>query len=243
LRHAFLGDIHGNLEGLRAVLSDIGTQAIDTVLCLGDIVGYGANPAECVEAIRSAGYDTVAGNHDIAAAGQLSLAQFNEYARAAIIWTREHLSQDDKDWLANLSLVKHLQGFSIVHSSLDHPEEFNYVDSVLEAAACFARMQNPICVVGHSHIPLVFIEDDPKSLPRYTLELAQPIPVEGRMIVNPGSAGQPRDEDPRASYCIYDTENEQITFRRVSYDIAAAASKMRAAGLPELLAFRLEIGR
>ena len=243
MRHAFFGDIHANLEALKAVLADMITQRIDDMYCLGDIVGYGANPSECIAIIRDLACPTVGGNHDAAAAGKLAVDQFNEYARAAIIWTRRHLSQEETDWLLALPLIRHFPDYSIVHSSLDDPGDFNYVDSVVEAAACFRKMQRPLCFIGHSHVPVVFFEDEPQALPRYTLSLDQTIQIEGRMIVNPGSVGQPRDEDPRAAYCIYDSDEMQITFRRVGYDTAAAAGKVRAAGLPELLAFRLEIGR
>lgn len=243
MRYAFVGDIHGNLEALQAVLADLQTQKADEILCLGDVVGYGADPSECLRVIREVASHTVAGNHDHAASGKLPMWQFNEYAWAAIIWTTDHLTEDEKNWLAQLPLVVHRESFSIVHSSLDNPDEFNYIESVHDALACFEAMKEPLCFIGHSHMPVVFFEGDRRTGPRYELDLEKPVSVQGRMIINPGSVGQPRDDDPRAAYCIYDTDAESITFRRITYDVSVAANKVRAAGLPELLAFRLEIGR
>ena len=243
MRHAFVADIHANLEAFQAVLADINLQKIDRIYCLGDIVGYGADPSRCLALVRELSRHTVAGNHDYAAAGKIPCDLFNEYARAAIFWTRDHLSEEERTWLGELPLVVHEEAFSLTHSSLDRPEDFSYIDTLAEASACFAVMQKPLCLIGHSHVPVIFFELAPNSEPTYELNVERPIPVRGKMIVNVGSVGQPRDEDPRAAYCIYDTDSQTMTIRRVTYDVAAAANKVRAAGLPELLAFRLGIGR
>ena len=243
MRYAFIADIHGNLEALLAVLADLDRQQISVILCLGDIVGYGADPIRCIAVVRERAMHVVAGNHDYAAAGKISCDEFNEFARAAIAWTRRHLSEEEKDWLRQLPLIVHLDDFSMVHSSLHRPEEFNYIESAHDAAECFREMQKPLCFVGHSHVPVVFFDSGKSPIPPYRLDLVNPVPVEGRMIVNVGSVGQPRDEDPRAAYCIYDSDASTVEIRRVTYEIEAAADKVRAAGLPELLAFRLRLGR
>jgi len=241
MRHAFFGDIHGNLDAFEAIAADIKAQNVDSTYCLGDIVGYGAQPSECLALIRQMGSPTVAGNHDFAAAEKIPLTHFNDFARAAMLWTRDHLSVDERAWLADLPLVRHLEDFTLVHATLVQPELFYYIETIEDARDCFRLMEKPLCFIGHSHLPVVFIEH-PDAID-YQLDFGEPIPVASRMIVNPGSVGQPRDEDPRAAYCIYDTEQQSLVFRRVSYDIASAARKVREAGLPEILAFRLEIGR
>jgi len=243
LRYAFIADIHGNLDALLAVLADLDGQQIDEIACLGDIVGYAADPARCIAVVRERARHVVAGNHDYAAAGRISCEEFNEFARSAIMWTRRQLSDEEKEWLGQLLLVMHLDAFSIVHSSLWRPEDFNYIESGQDAAECFREMQKPLCFVGHSHVPVVFFDTSASVMPLYRLDLSSPVLVEGRMIVNVGSVGQPRDEDPRAAYGIYDSDANTVLIRRVTYDIEAAADKVRAAGLPELLAFRLRLGR
>jgi len=243
LRYAFIADIHGNLVALLAVLADLDHQEIGTILCLGDIVGYAAEPARCIAVVRERAKHIVAGNHDYAAAGEISCDEFNEFARAAIIWTRRQLSEEEKDWLRQLPLIVHVDQFSMVHSSLHRPEDFNYIESGHDAAECFREMQEALCFVGHSHVPAVFFDTGKSLIPSYRLDLTSTVPVEGRMIVNVGSVGQPRDEDPRAAYCIYDSDANTVEIRRVTYDTEAAADKVRAAGLPELLAFRLKLGR
>ena len=243
MRHAFLADIHANLEAFQAVLADLDTQTIDDTFCVGDIVGYGADPSKCLALIREIALRTVAGNHDYAAAGKIPYDLFNEYARAAILWTRDQLTEEERTWLGELPLVVHEEAFTLTHSSLDRPEKFDYIETLAEASACLQMMEKPLCFVAHSHVPIVFFQCAEGAEPAYERDIDKPIRVKGKMIVNVGSVGQPRDEDPRAAYCIYDTDSQAITIRRVNYDIATAANKVRAAGLPELLAFRLGIGR
>jgi len=243
LKHALFGDIHGNSDALTAVLSDIQSRHSDNIYCLGDIVGYGAEPRECLGRIRDLACPTVAGNHDIAGAANVPLDDFNEYARKAIYWTRQQLTDEDRAWLSELPFVIHYEVFSMVHSSLSHPEAFPYILSDADADRCFARMETPLCFIAHSHVPLAFFDAVPGRPAGHQVDFTDPMAVRGKMIVNPGSVGQPRDGAPQAAYCIYDDTTQHITFRRVEYDVAEAARKVRAAGLPELLAWRLEIGR
>jgi diadenosine tetraphosphatase ApaH/serine/threonine PP2A family protein phosphatase len=240
MRYALLGDIHGNTEALREVFADIEIIGVDKLICLGDIVGYGAEPVECLREVRSRKMDAILGNHDSAAVGTTPLDYFNDYARTAVVWAAERLKDDDKNFLKDLPLTRDYNGFTVVHSSLDAPHEWNYVVDTLAARKCFEPLAERICFIGHSHQPLVFTESGSISWGRET-EIA--IRNDSRYIINVGSVGQPRDGDPRASYGIYDTDAMRVEIRRVAYDIRTTQSKILSAELPRFLAFRLEIGR
>lgn len=240
MRFAIFGDIHGNLEALDSVLEECDKCSIDHYLCLGDIVGYGANPEECVERVRSIGSLAVCGNHDHAVVGAQNLNYFNAHARDAVIWTSQHLSASSKSWLRSLSLVEHLPDFSIVHGSLHSPELFNYVQTIKDADYNFRQMDRPLLFLGHSHYPLAFFDTAPMT---YTLDPVIPLDLSVKTVVNVGSVGQPRDEDPRSCFAIYDSEAGLIELRRVDYDIEATARKIIAAGLPQTLALRLTLGK
>lgn len=240
MRYAIFGDIHGNLEAMTAVREAMAGLAVDEYLCLGDVVGYGANPEECLRLVRELGALTIAGNHDHAAIGMLDITYFNQYAHDAALWTRGQLSEDSRAWLAERPFVAHLEGFSIVHGSLQAPELFNYVQTIKDAEFNFRLMDKPLLFLGHSHQPLAFFDTDPMT---YTLEPQIPIDSAVKTIVNVGSIGQPRDEDPRAAFCVYDEEKGEATIHRVEYDIKAAADKIVAAGLPQALALRLSLGK
>lgn len=240
MRYAIFGDIHGNLEALDAALDVMAHQRIDEFLCLGDIVGYGANPEECVNRIREVGALTICGNHDHAVIGMLDIAYFNQYARQAALWTGEHLSQESKDWLARLPFVEHAEHFSLVHGSLQAPELFNYVQTVKDAEMNFNLMDAPLLFLGHSHQPLAFFNTEPMT---YTLDPEFDVPDDAKCIVNVGSVGQPRDEDPRGCFAIYDDEAHIVTLKRFEYDVDKAAKKIMEAGLPQALAMRLSLGK
>lgn len=241
MRFALLSDIHGNLEALEAVLRDIANQgSIDAYFCLGDIVGYGADPESCLERITSLSCIAVAGNHDHAAIGCLDPSYFNDYARHAALWTRAQLSAGATQYLRSLSLVVHTNSFSVVHGSLHSPELFNYIQNVKDAERNFSRMDNSLLFVGHSHQPQSFYRSNP-MLYSYGYEIS--IYPQCKTIVNIGSVGQPRDDDPRASYAIYDEESAKVTICRVNYDIDKAADKILSAGLPDALALRLSLGK
>lgn len=240
MRFAVFGDIHGNLEALEAVLAECSRRSIDQYLCLGDIVGYGANPEDCVRRVREVGALCVCGNHDHAVIGAQDLSYFNVHARDAVIWTSKHLSDATKEWLKGLSLVEHLAGFSIVHGSLHSPELFNYVQTIKDADYNFRQMDRPLLFLGHSHYPLAFFDTAPMT---YTLDPTIPLDPSVKTVVNVGSVGQPRDEDPRSCFAVYDDSKALVELIRVEYDIEKAADKILRAKLPQTLALRLSLGK
>jgi len=240
MRFGIFGDVHGNLEALEAVLSAMKDLEVDEYLCLGDIVGYGANPEECVQRVRGLGALAIAGNHDHAAIGAQNLANFNRQARDAMLWTRDHISAGTRDWLRSLSLVECLDGFTIVHGSMHYPEAFNYVQTTRDAQHNFERMPQPLLFLGHSHFPFAFFNTDPMT---YTLDEVVPVNPSLWTVVNVGSVGQPRDEDPRAGFTVYDNRTGEARLHRTSYPVDQTMEKIMKAGLPHESALRLEKGR
>jgi len=243
VRYAFLGDIHGNIEALEAVLAAIKAEQVDKIVCLGDVVGYGAEPVRCIEIIRALGCDVIAGNHDWAAVGKVSIDAFNAYAKAAAIWTREQLTQEHKDWILTLPLTMTYEHCAVAHGTFHQPEAFNYIQTVFDAQQSFEALKKlnaRLGFLGHSHVPVGFFDTDPIT---YTLDGEIPMDEELAIMVNAGSVGQPRDENNKASFAVLDTEAKVANIRRVEYDIDAAANKIRAAGLPEILAARLYQGK
>lgn len=240
MRYAVIGDVHGNLEALQAVLEDVDEQGVDEVLCVGDVVGYGADPEACLELITQRCTVVVSGNHDFAASGQGSLEYFNPYARRALEWTAEQLSSQAQQYLSHLPLIARMNGFSLVHSSFFAPERFDYIFAPSQARVCFLKQTTPLAFFGHTHLPVAFFDTDPVS---YSLGPELVVNPEVKTLINVGSVGQPRDEDARACYALYDTDTGMVTLRRVKYNIEEAASKISKAGLPEILAERLFLGR
>jgi len=242
MRYALLSDIHANLESLLQVLHALRNESIDSYFCLGDIVGYGANPNECIEEIRNICGVCVAGNHDRASIGLISEDVFNEYAREAVIWTRAALGADGARYLKSLDLVFEHDSFTMVHGTLDAPGEFEYMLSPKNAAGTFPFMRGPVCFVGHSHICGTFIQDEGGRI-SYTAMPVVPIKNGCKYIINVGSIGQPRDNNPKAAYGIFDTVKMRVEIKRVSYDFLAAGEKIIKAGLPGYLADRIVKGR
>ena len=243
MRYLILSDIHANLPALEAVLAAAG--AVDAVWCLGDLVGYGPQPNECVERVRNLpGLRCVAGNHDWAALGKLSLTDFNPQARWAVEWTAQQLIPAHRAWLDGLPERIEEEGFTLVHGSPRHPI-WEYVLNSAVASENMAYFDTPACLVGHTHVAVIFLEPgrQHRAAPAIVPEPGQVFsyrPV--RAIINPGSVGQPRDGDPRASYALLDTEAGQIEYRRETYAIQETQERIRAAGLPERLALRLSYG-
>jgi predicted phosphodiesterase len=228
---AVISDLHANLEAVEATFSDIARQKVDEVLCLGDLVGYFANPNECVELIRSRGVRCVMGNHDRVAAGLAEPTNFGETARRAILWTRQELSDDNRRFLAGLPMTLALGELLLVHGALTpEPNVDLHVSSLARAeqslTALRDRFSARICLFGHTHRPMLYRLDDSSARAHKgegCLSLA------GHCLVNPGSVGQSRDADARASYVILDGEN--ATFRRVEFARAATLAKASHAGL------------
>jgi predicted phosphodiesterase len=241
VRFAIFSDIHANLEALEAVLEDARERKCTHFVCLGDVVGYNANPHECVERMRKMDCPIVKGNHDEQASLIESSRDFNELAEQAMAWTRDNLTADDKEWLRGLPLQRQAGDFTIVHATLDTPEQWGYVFNNLDAAASFTYQHTAVCFFGHTHVPMAFIRDD-NGIRRVRIERLQ-IEMSKKYFINAGSVGQPRDSDWRAAYCVYDTEENIVEQHRVKYDLATVQQKIVNAGLPRLLAERLAIGR
>src|SRR5437588_3329971 len=240
MRFAIFSDVHANLEALEAVLADARENKCTDFVCLGDVVGYNANPHECVAHIREMDCPIVKGNHDEQASLVESSRDFNEMAEAAIQWTRDNLSDADKEWLRALKLQRQVHDFTIVHATLDTPEQWGYVFNNLDAVASFTYQRTAVCFFGHTHVPMVFVRDE-----GVRSEAAEHIRIEPakKYFINAGSVGQPRDGNWRAAYCIYDVENKFVELLRLKYDLATAQKKIAKVGLPRLLAERLAMGR
>ncbi|MFQ5648608.1 MAG: metallophosphoesterase family protein [bacterium] len=242
MKYAIISDIHGNLEALESVLDEIERQSVDSVLCLGDVVGYGPNPNECVELVRQRAQVILAGNHDYAPIGKLDISYFNPWARTAIEWTRGKLLDSSVEFLLSLPLKLEVDGFTIVHSTPNQPEEWNYIITIGDAVKNFPEFQSQVCFIGHSHVPMVISLDEKDSC-RVVKE--NPLRLEDglRYIINVGSVGQPRDLNPRSSFGIFNCVENVFELFRVEYDIAETQRKIRASSLPDFLAERLEIGQ
>ena len=247
MRALILSDIHSNLEAFDAVLDDADALGgYDVIWFLGDLVGYGADPGACIARLRRLPHVAIAGNHDHAVTGKLNPDLFNAAARAAAIWTSAQLTGDERKYLAGLPEVRQVGPFTHVHGSLRDPA-LEYLISEPAALATFALLETPFCLVGHSHYPLVWTENNGRAGVEL-LDPSRPLQLDDqrRVIVNPGSVGQPRDGDRRASYLLYDSAEGAgagtLRHRRVEYDIAAAQSRILTAGLPESLARRLSEG-
>lgn len=242
MRHALISDIHANLEALEAVLRDIETQRVDSVHCLGDIIGYGSDPLPCLELVRHHCDTLLLGNHEHAALGHLDQEHLNPVAQISLTWTQGQLNDRAFSIIADCVMDRSMDTFRMVHSSPAQPVEWHYILTVGEADAAFRNFKEQICFVGHTHLPMIFTESTDGAHRRkvgYDFEPDE----ESRYIVNIGSVGQPRDNDPRSSYVVFDTEQQEINYRRVTYDIQRTQQKMQQAKLPAMLIDRLAAGR
>lgn len=240
MKYALLGDIHANQHALNAVLQDAASQHVTHYACLGDIVGYNANPVECLEKIRAICPISVRGNHDHYCSHDEKLDNFHPLAADVVAWTRKQLNEDQVAYLRSLRMVARVETFTMVHSTLDTPDAWGYVFDKLEADANFSYQTSTVCFFGHTHVPLAFEKADTIRFGLYTKIR---IGVGKKYFINVGSVGQPRDGDPRAAYVVYDMINNLVELRRVAYDIKAAQKNIIDAGLPSRLAARLAIGR
>jgi predicted phosphodiesterase len=240
MKFAIIADIHGNLEALNVVLADTREQKCTHYACVGDVVGYGANPKECLKIVRDMGMPCVKGNHDEYCSVDQQLDGFNAHAAEAVNWTRKQLSDDDRQWLRDLKYFRLVTSFSMVHATLDVPQRWGYVFDKLAAAASFTYQNTSVCFFGHTHVPVAFIRDTQVRGGTYSKFKVDP---SKKYFVNVGSVGQPRDNNPKAAYVVYDVDEGVIELRRLEYDIAAAQQKILDAGLPPRLAERLAYGR
>ena len=244
MRYAIISDIHSNLEALESVLGDMAHQNCGEVISLGDTVGYGGNPNECVELIRGMSVTSIIGNHDKVALGVEEPWNFNPVAREAALWTRDELSPGNKEHLASLPESEDYGNFIIVHGALSDPDK--YILGRHDAEPEFDLLgDRELCFFGHTHVAAAYARKDSevRNINVSPDKEGLYIQIEKQMkyLINPGSVGQPRDRDPRASYIVYDTEGT-VEFRRVAYDIESAQKKILDAGLNNMLAERLSYG-
>ncbi|MBK8931067.1 MAG: metallophosphoesterase family protein [Candidatus Promineifilaceae bacterium] len=241
MRVLIISDIHANLAAFEAVLAEAQNQW-DIIWCLGDLVGYGPDPNECVALLQTHPHISLSGNHDWAVLGKLDIQNFNREAQIAIRWTREAINTDTHDYLDALPPVRLEDRFTLAHASPRQPV-WEYILDSYTAAINFEHFETPYCLVGHTHVPIVFEETDPNHVafhrPDYTTER---LLADNRLIINPGSVGQPRDSDPRAAYALLDTDTNIWQFKRVDYPITITQDKMRQYGIPSRLIKRLEFG-
>jgi len=239
-KYAIFGDVHGNLEALNAVLESMKEEGVSDYACVGDIVGYGANPVECIEKIRALGCKVVLGNHDAGAVGRTDIRFFNSAAREAVEWSREALDGTSASFLSALPYVARTECFTLVHATLGNPEDWTYIFSRFEAESYFRYQEDPVCFVGHTHIPCCFSTNTSPGFSRARTIHLKP---DAKYIINVGSVGQPRDGIPLSCYVTYDPAENLVRFVRVPYDVATTQRKIIEAGLPHVLAMRLEWGR
>ena len=240
MKYALLGDIHANLEALEVVLQDAKEHGVTKYACVGDVVGYNANPVECMNIVRELGCTTVRGNHDHYCSHAENLNGFHPLAADVVDWTRKQLNAEQQDWLRKLKFVAPVESFTIVHSTLDTPEMWGYVFDKLEAEANFNYQTTTLCFYGHTHVPLAFEKSDTV---RFGLYSKIKVMLGKKYFINVGSVGQPRDGDPRAAYVIFDMINNTVELRRIPYDIQKTQKKILDAGLPGRIAARLAVGR
>ena len=243
LRSLIVSDVHGNLEALRSVIGDAEQRGgFDQIWSLGDIVGYGPNPAECIDLIRR--YDTkgIAGNHDLAMIGKVKTDSFSKDSTASIRWATLQITFEQFSYLLDLPQRMEAEGFTMVHGSPREPFWREYLITPESAAASFQHIATDYCLVGHSHRSFV-CRPQGESAVFEEVTLDTPLALEGhKAIVNPGSVGQPRDRDPRASYAVFDSAEQTLTHHRVQYDVSATQAGMLEAGLPRYLIERLAVG-
>lgn len=240
MRYALIADVHGNLEALEAVLLSVEKEKIDQILCVGDIVGYGADPIECIHLVKDKCSKSICGNHDSAAIGVTDIDFFNPFAKEAVLWTSERLSEEEINYLASLKLVEREDNFTMVHATLDSPRDWGYILNTFDAAVTFQLQTDPVCFIGHSHVPVAYQKKENFISGHRFISKIEP---DSQYIINVGSVGQSRDGDPRASYVIYDKKMQTLRLKRVEYDISKTQKKILDAGLPQILADRLSIGR
>lgn len=230
---AIISDIHSNLEALQAALDYIDNKNIESIYCLGDIVGYGPNPNECIELIRERCRVVLMGNHDYAAVGLANIEYFNEYAKMSTYWTIERLTEENRSYLSNLPFSHQTNDSFFVHSSPSNPSFWYYVLSVQDAQMEMQAFDQRICFIGHSHVPVVFTD---RNLYREMSFIFEP---NEKYIVNVGSIGQPRDGNSNLCFAVMDEQKNTVEFIRLTYDLQKTYSKIIKAGLPLFLAERI----
>jgi predicted phosphodiesterase len=240
MKFAIFGDIHANLEALETVLNDAERQGCTQFACIGDIVGYNANPVECLNRVRELNCPVVKGNHDEEASVDTDITGLNPLAQAALEWTRQNIGEEDKQWLRELRMVRQVRDFTVVHATLDSPTNWAYVMNKFDAMASFSYQFTQACFFGHTHTPRIYIKDS-----RVFAHEGEEVEIEQgkKYFINVGSVGQPRDGDWRSSYAVFNAESGYVTIRRLEYDLRTTQRKIVEAGLPQMLADRLAHGK
>lgn len=241
MRYGIFADVHSNLEAIDAVIQSYKNESIDQYICVGDVVGYGANPCECIERVKSLSAITVAGNHDWATVNLYSLENLRFEAKEAIHWTRTQITQSERDFLESLKLIYKNPDLTLAHGTLDNPKDFNYMNNGYIAWESLRILGTKIGFVGHSHVPGIFTKGSGDKVGYRQDDFLDLLDTES-YIVNVGSVGQPRDGNSKAAYCIYDTEEKKVSIKRVSYDIDKTRQKIIETGLPRSLGDRLLLG-
>lgn len=243
MKYGILGDIHANLSALEAALAAFDQAGVDVVVSVGDVVGYGAAPRECIRLLLERDARVVLGNHDAAAVGLIPCDNFNPAAAIATRWTAAQLLPQEKQYLSQLPLQLHLDHACVAHATWAEPQRFDYMLDTTHAEESLASMPQTVCFIGHTHRPLFIgrLREDP-SRTYWTHDHRVHVREWHRVLVNAGSVGQPRDDDPRAAITIYDTDAEQVAIHRLAYDIEREQHRILRAGLPRVLAERLALG-
>lgn len=242
MRYAIISDIHGNLAALEKVLEQIEKEKCDKIVCLGDIVGYGPYPNECVSLIKKNCEFCLMGNHDHAALGLTDTTYFNSFAKTAIVWTRKVLSDESKEFLADLPMQKSENDILFVHATPCEPVEWDYVLSSIDAMQNFQCFREPVCFVGHSHVPIIFSHHGNYEITACR-DQTKNLSKASRYIINVGSVGQPRDGDPKSAFVFFDTDTFAYQLVRIEYDIQTTQRAMLAFELPLFLVERLAHGK
>lgn len=242
MRLALISDIHANLAAFEAVLADIDKQKVKKIHSLGDVIGYGPEPVECLELVEERCSIKLMGNHEYVVMGLESLSQMNETARKSAEWTISQLGGRGISILADYDMLQTVDHLTLVHASPLDPEHWHYILTLEEAKLAFNSLKTQICLHGHTHLPMVFtLEPDGTIRQKSGMDFEPK--KNNKYLVNVGSVGQPRDSDPRASYAIFDTDSGKVSFRRVEYDVQSTQNKMMSAEMPRMLIDRLAVGR
>ena len=243
MKVAVISDIHGNRQAFEATLEAVAASDAAELWCLGDLVGYGAEPDACVALAREHAAVCLAGNHDLAVAGELPLEEFSRGASLAVQWTQEVIAPENLAFLATLSPQGQEGQVGLFHASPRDPV-WEYVLSALLAELCLDEQHQRVCLIGHSHVALSFVRREGELATGEPQRAGKQLDITtGEWLLNPGSVGQPRDGDPRAGWLLLDLDDLTVSFMRTDYDVAAAAGAIRAARLPDSLAQRLEYGQ
>jgi diadenosine tetraphosphatase ApaH/serine/threonine PP2A family protein phosphatase len=242
MKIAVLSDIHSNFQALEAVTKDAQVWGASEYLVAGDVVGYGANPNECIDLLKGLAVSSIAGNHDWGVIEKTSINHFNYVAREAVIWTRKKLSAESRRYLESLPLTLTAGEISISHANFASPESWEYVLTLPQARKEFRGFSSLLGVIGHSHQPFIVRASVKEGLAEQVRKESVKWGMDSRYLVNAGSVGQPRDGDPRACYLRVDFKAQTLTLRRVEYDVGRAQRRIVSAGLPKFLAERLRAG-